>query len=203
MANQPALSQPHFETHAALIAALEALTGDPLEAAGTNICIYRGNPQASLMIIGEGPGAEEDRLRKPFVGPSGQLLDRILQAVNFDPATDVYITNVIKRRPPHNRNPTPAEINAYAPYLFEQIRLIDPKIIMLTGKFAMLTILDEKRGITKVRGQWYERQDRWIMPVFHPAYLLRNPEKHPGSPKALMWDDIRAIRAKYDELTRP
>lgn len=189
-----------FSTHADLVAALENLTDDPLESAGTNICIFRGNPQADLMLIGEGPGAEEDRQRKPFVGRSGQLLDKILEAVGFNPETDVYVSNTVKRRPPDNRNPTRQELAYYAPYLFEEIRLVNPKIIMLTGKFAMQTILNEKRGITKVRGQWFEYDGRWVMPVFHPAYLLRNPEKKPGSPKALMWDDIRAVRAKYDEL---
>ena len=200
MFNQLSLTQPHFPTHQALVEALQNLTGDPLEPWGGNMVIYRGNPAAKLMIIGEGPGAEEDRLRKPFVGRSGQLLDKILRAVHFDPETDVYITNVVKRRPPENRDPTPEEINFYAPYLFEEIRLVDPKIIMLTGRYAMLTILGEKRGITKVRGQWFERGGRWIMPMFHPAYLLRNPQRTPGSPKALTWDDIRAVRARYDEL---
>jgi DNA polymerase len=191
---------PPFATHAELVEALLALSGDPLESFGGNMCIFRGNPQARLMIIGEGPGSEEDRLRKPFVGPSGQLLDKILQAVQFDPQKDVYITNVVKRRPPANRDPLPAEIAYYAPFLLEEIRLIDPRLIMLTGRHAMMTILNEKRGITKVRGTWYERDGRWMMPIFHPAYLLRNPERTPGSPKALMWDDIRAVRAKYDEL---
>ena len=197
MTNQ---SERRFSSHEELVRALENLSGDPLESAGGNICIYRGNPEAELMIIGEGPGAEEDRQRKPFVGRSGQLLDQILRAVGFDPETDVYITNTVKRRPPHNRNPKPEELDYYAPYLFEEIRLVAPKIIMLTGKYALQVILNEKQGITKVRGKWYERDSRWIMPVFHPAYLLRNPEKRPGSPKALMWDDIRAVRAKYDEL---
>jgi DNA polymerase len=191
---------PPFATHAELVEALLALSGDPLESFGGNMCIFRGNPQARLMIIGEGPGSEEDRLRKPFVGPSGQLLDKILQAVQFDPQKDVYITNVVKRRPPANRDPLPAEIAYYAPFLLEEIRLIDPRLIMLTGRHAMMTILNEKRGITKVRGTWYERDGRWMMPIFHPAYLLRNPERTPGSPKALMWDDIRAVRAKYDVL---
>jgi DNA polymerase len=190
----------HFANHAQLVAALESLTGDPLEAAGGNICICRGNPQADLMIIGEGPGAQEDRQRKPFVGPSGQLLDQILQAAGFNPETDVYITNTVKRRPPRNRDPQPDELAYYAPYLFEEIRLVDPKIIMLTGKYAMTVILGEKRGITKVRGTWYEQDGRWVIPVFHPAYLLRNPQKTPGSPKALMWQDIQTIRAKYEEL---
>lgn len=200
MFGQMSLLNPKYETHAELVADLEQLSGDPLESAGTNIVIYRGNPEARLMIIGEAPGAEEDRQRKPFVGRSGQLLDKILAAVNFDVENDVYVTNVVKRRPPENRDPTPDEINYYQPFLMEQIRLLNPGIIMLTGRYAMLTILGEKRGITKVRGQWFERDGRWIMPVFHPAYLLRNPSRTPGSPKSLMWEDIQAIRDKYDEL---
>jgi DNA polymerase len=127
-------------------------------------------------------------------------LDQILQAAGFNPETDVYITNTVKRRPPRNRDPQPDELAYYAPYLFEEIRLVDPKIIMLTGKYAMTVILGEKRGITKVRGTWYEQDGRWVIPVFHPAYLLRNPQKTPGSPKALMWQDIQTIRAKYEEL---
>lgn len=200
MFQQLPIDTPQFSSHAELVAAIKAITGDPLEPWGGNIVVYRGNPQAKLMIVGEGPGAEEDRLGKPFVGKSGQLLDKILEAVNFNPETDVYVTNVVKRRPPDNRDPLPNEITFFAPYLFEEIRLIDPKIIVLTGKYAMLTILGEKRGITKVRGTWFERDQRWIIPMFHPAYLLRNPQKTPGSPKALTWDDIRAVRAKYDEV---
>ncbi len=191
-----------FASHQELVEALNNLSGDPLEQWGGNIVIYRGNPAAKLMIIGEGPGANEDRLRKPFVGRSGQLLDQILSAVNFNPEEDVYISNVVRRRPPQNRDPLPEEIAFYAPYLFEEIRLLDPKIILLIGRHAMMTILKEKRGITKVRGQWFQKDNRWIMPMFHPAYLLRNPSKHPGSPKSLTWDDIRAVRAKYDELTK-
>ncbi|HEY85402.1 MAG TPA: uracil-DNA glycosylase [Chloroflexi bacterium] len=189
-----------FASHQELVEALNNLGGDPLEQWGGNIVIYRGNPAAKLMIIGEGPGANEDRLRKPFVGRSGKLLDQILSAVNFNPEQDVYISNVVRRRPPKNRDPLPKEIAFYAPYLFEEIRLLDPKIILLIGRHAMMTILKEKRGITKVRGQWFQKDGRWIMPMFHPAYLLRNPGKRPGSPKSLTWDDIRAVRAKYDEL---
>ncbi len=191
-----------FASHQELVEALNNLSGDPLEQWGGNMVIYRGNPAAKLMIIGEGPGANEDRLRKPFVGRSGQLLDQILSAVNFNPQEDVYISNVVRRRPPQNRDPLPEEIAFYAPYLFEEIRLINPKIILLIGRHAMMTVLKEKRGITKVRGQWFQKDNRWIMPMFHPAYLLRNPGKHPGSPKSLTWDDIRAVRAKYDKLTK-
>ena len=193
-------AQLHFTSHQELVEALNTLSGDPLEQWGGNMVIYRGNPAAKLMIIGEGPGANEDRLRKPFVGRSGKLLDQILSAVNFNPQKDVYISNVVRRRPPQNRDPLPAEIAFYAPYLFEEIRLLNPKIILLIGRHAMMTILKEKRGITKVRGQWFQKEGRWIMPMFHPAYLLRNPSKRPGSPKSLTWDDIRAVRAKYDKV---
>jgi len=197
----PPNTQPvHFNSHAELVSALHALQNDPLSTWGGNMVIHRGSPQARLMLIGEGPGATEDRLQKPFVGRSGKLLDQILQAVDFDPTGDVYITNVVKRRPPENRDPTPAEIDFYAPYLFEEIRLIDPAIILLIGRIAMLTILGEKRGITRVRGQWFQRDGRWVMPMFHPAYLLRNPKKTPGSPKSLTWADIQQVRAKFDEL---
>ena len=200
MFNQISLMQTVYPTHQALVETLKNLTDDPLESTGSNMVIYRGYPKADLMIIGEAPGAEEDKIGKPFVGRSGQLLDKILQAVHFNIETDIYITNTLKRRPPNNRNPKQEELEYYFPFLAEEIRLVGPKIILLAGKYAMLTILQEKRGITKVRGQWVEQGGRWVMPIFHPAYLLRNPRKTPGSPKALMWEDIRAVRAKYDEL---
>jgi DNA polymerase len=152
------------------------------------------------MVIGEGPGANEDRLGKPYVGRSGQLLDKILQSVDFDTETDIYVTNAVFRRPPNNRDPLPAELEYYTPYLMEGIRIVNPKIIMLTGRISMRVILNERQGITKVRGTWYERDGRWVMPLFHPAYLLRNQQRTPGSPKALTWQDIQEIRRKFDEL---
>lgn len=166
----------------------------------THAVVQRGNPEAGLMIIGEGPGQNEDEEGLPFVGKSGQLLDKILQSVKFDPQTDVYVSNVVKCRPPGNRTPTPVEMAACQSYLLEQIRLTDPKIILLTGATAVRAILQDKRGITKIRGQWFEWQNRLTMPIFHPAYLLRNPSREPGKPKWLMWQDIQAVRAKYDEL---
>ncbi|WP_017328017.1 uracil-DNA glycosylase family protein [Synechococcus sp. PCC 7336] len=171
-----------------------------LHTGRTNIVVQRGNPSAAVMIVGEGPGQNEDEQGKPFVGKSGQLLDKILQSVAFDPAEDVYICNVVKCRPPGNRAPTPAEMEACKPYLMEQIRIIDPKIILLTGATAVRAILKEKRGITKIRGQWFEWEGRLAMPIFHPAYLLRNQSRKPGSPKWLMWQDIQAVKAKYEEL---
>jgi DNA polymerase len=166
----------------------------------TNAVIYRGNIQAPLMLIGEGPGQHEDEQGKPFVGKSGQLLDKILQSVNLDVEQDVFICNVVKCRPPENRDPTPQEAEACKGYLFEQIRLVNPKIILLTGKIALRTLLGVKEGITKVRGQWIESGDRLYMPIFHPAYLLRNQSKEKGSPKWLMWQDIQAVRRKLDQI---
>lgn len=163
--------------------------------------VSRGNPEADLLIIGEGPGRNEDEQGLPFVGKSGQLLDKILESVGLDPATDVYICNVVKCRPPENRDPTPEEMKACRPYLIEQIRLVDPQIILLTGKISAQSLLGEKRGITKIRGEWRQWEGRWIMPIFHPAYLLRKPERTPGSPKWLMWQDIQAVRQKFDELS--
>ena len=177
---------------------------DPLANAGTNVVISRGNPNAKLLIVGEAPGPQENIQGKPFVGRAGQLLDKILQVANFDPEKDVYITNSVFRLPPGEdgkafRKPTDAEINYYRPYVFEIIRFIDPLIMLLTGNVACQSILG-KTGITTLRGKWSQVQGRWVMPIFHPSYLLRNQSRDPGSPKAQMWDDIREVRRKYDEL---
>lgn len=187
-----------------LVADMMKLEDDPLFPAGTNMVIYRGNPQAKLMIVGEAPGTEEDRKGKPFVGRSGQLLDQILDSAGFDAEKDVFITNSVFRLPPGDdgkplRKPTTDEIMYYKPYLMEIIRLVDPKIMLLTGNVATESILG-KTGITKLRGQWFRVDNRWAMPIFHPAYLLRNPSRDPGSPKALMWQDIKEVRRKYDEV---
>jgi DNA polymerase len=187
-----------------VIDALKRMKDDPLADAGTNIVISRGNPNAKLLIIGEAPGPEENIKGKPFVGRAGQMLDKILQAANFDPEKDVYITNSVFRMPPGAdgkpfRKPTNQEIDYYRPYVFEIIRLIDPRVILLTGSVASQSVLG-KTGVTSLRGKWTQIEERWIMPIFHPSYLLRSPAKGPGSPKALMWDDIRKVRRKYDEL---
>jgi DNA polymerase len=133
------------------------------------------------------------------------MLDKVLEAGNFNPEQDVYITNSVFRMPPGTepgkafRKPTDAEIDYYRPYVFEFIRLIDPFVILLTGNVASQSVL-RKTGITSLRGKWTESKGRWIMPIFHPSYLLRNPSREPGSPKAQMWEDIREVRKKYDEL---
>ena len=194
-----------FQSLDELVDHMMNLEDDPLFPMGTNMVIYRGNPAAKLMIIGEAPGTNEDREGKPFVGRSGQLLDKILAAVNLDSEKDVFITNAVFRLPPGDngkplRKPTPSEITYYKPYIMEIIRLIDPKIILLAGGVATASILEEKRGITKTRGEWREWDGRWVMPIFHPAYLLRNQSRKPGQPKSLTWTDIQNVRAKYDEL---
>jgi uracil-DNA glycosylase family 4 len=166
----------------------------------THAVVGRGNLKAPIMVIGEAPGQNEDETGLPFVGRAGQLLEKILASVKLDIEKDVYICNVIKCRPPQNRVPTNEEIEACKPYLLEQIRLVAPKIILLTGATAVKGLLGDKRGITKIRGTWVEWQECLCMPIFHPSYLLRNPSREVGSPKWLMWQDIRAVRAKYDEI---
>ena len=188
-----------------VIEALMHMKDDPLANAGTNVVISRGNPNAKLLIIGEAPGPEENIKGKPFVGRAGQMLDKVLEAANFDPEKDVYITNSVFRMPPGEdekpfRKPTTEEIDYYRPFVFEIIRLIDPSVILLTGNVACQSVLN-KTGITSLRGKWTEMDGRWIMPIFHPSYLLRNPTRDPGSPKALMWEDIREVRKKYDQLS--
>lgn len=170
-----------------------------LGATRTHAVVGRGNPQADLMIVGEGPGQNEDETGLPFVGKAGQLLDKILESVKLTEA-DVFICNIVKCRPPDNRTPTQEEMDACRPYLMEQIRLVDPRIILLSGASAVRGLIGDKRGITKIRGEWIEWQGRLCMPVFHPAYLLRNPSREKGSPKWLMWQDIQTVKAKLAEI---
>lgn len=189
-----------------LFSEMMQMKDDPLANAGTNVVISRGNPQARLLIIGEAPGPEENIKGKPFVGRAGQLLDKILEAGGFNPETDVFITNSVFRLPPGEdgkafRKPTDKEIEYYRPYVNEIIRLVNPLIMLLTGNVACQSILG-KTGITSLRGQWTQMHGRWVMPIYHPSYLLRNPSREPGSPKAQMWDDIREVRRKYDDLLK-
>jgi DNA polymerase len=167
----------------------------------THVVISRGNPTASLMIIGEGPGENEDLQGQPFVGKAGQLLDKILASVGLDSNQDAFICNIVKCRPPGNRKPTPEEMAACVPWLHEQIRLVDPKIILLAGATAVQGLIGDKRGITKIRGEWMVWNGYACLPVFHPAYLLRNPSREKGSPKWLMWQDIQAVKQRLDALT--
>jgi DNA polymerase len=166
----------------------------------THAVYGQGNPHARLMLIGEGPGAQEDAMGLAFVGQAGQLLTKVLASVGFDREQDCFITNVVKHRPPGNRVPTPDEMAACKPYLIEQIEAINPRIILLLGATALKGVLD-RTGITKLRGEWLQHEGRWYMPVFHPSFLLRNASREPGSPKWLTWQDMRKVRRKYDELT--
>jgi len=195
---------PRFGSLDEALAAIRGLKDDPLANAGTNIVISRGNPKARILLVGEAPGPQENIKGKPFVGPAGQLLDKILQAADFNPETDIYITNSVFRMPPGDdgksfRKPNDKEIEFYRPFVFEIIRLIDPLVILLTGNVACQSVL-QKTGITSLRGKWTEMDGRWLMPIFHPSYLLRNQSREPGSPKSLMWEDIREVRRKFLEL---
>ena len=171
-----------------------------LASTRTHVVISRGNPLARLMLIGEGPGQHEDETGLPFVGRAGQLLDQILSSVGLDQEQDIYICNVVKCRPPGNRKPTPEEMARCRPWLQHQIQLVNPDVVLLAGSTAMTGVLGIKTGITKVRGQWIERQGRAYMPVFHPSFLLRNASRQKGQPKWLTWEDFKAVRARLDKL---
>jgi DNA polymerase len=197
---------PKSSSLQALLDEMMQMTDDPLVDAGTNVVISRGNPEADLMIVGEAPGPQENIQGKPFVGRAGKLLDKILQAAEFDPNRDVYITNSVFRMPPGEsgkafRKPNKEEIEYYKPYLLEIIRLVDPPVMLLAGNVACQSILG-RTGITKMRGEWHQILGRWVMPIFHPSYLLRNPSRKPGAPKSLTWKDFQEIREKYDALVK-
>ena len=169
-----------------------------------NIVFSDGVPNPKLMLIGEAPGFYEDKEGKPFVGKAGQLLDKIFESVGLTRNRDVYICNTIKCRPPENRNPLPEEKEACREYLEAQISIIRPKIILLCGNVAVQSILGDIGGITKIRGRWFEGNDKVygakLMPIFHPSYLLRNDTREKGGPKWLMWQDIQEIKRVYDLL---
>jgi len=166
-----------------------------------NVVLFDGNPQAAVMVIGEGPGHWEDGKGVPFVGRAGQLLTKILESVNLNRKEDTYICNVVKCRPPDNRVPTEEEAEACRPYLEAQIEFVNPRIILLTGATAVRHILKIKEPISRIRGQWFDYANgAKVMPVFHPSYLLRNDSREVGSPKWLMWQDIRKVRKLYDQV---
>ena len=166
----------------------------PLAAGRRNTLLGEGHPHARLMLIGEGPGDQEDRTGRPFVGPAGQLLDRILRAIGLD-RSDVYICNVVKCRPPNNRVPEIEERTACLGYLRQQAALVRPRIIVLLGSTAARTVLDPDIRITRSRGVWHFQKGVWILPTYHPSALLRDPEK-----KRPVWEDFKAIREKMGEL---
>jgi DNA polymerase len=167
------------------------------------VVVGRGNPRARLLLIGEAPGAQEDLEGLPFVGRSGQLLDRLLQSAGIDSNREAYICNVVKCRPPDNRKPSAAELAACRPWLEQQIALVDAPLVLLVGASALQGVLGIKGGITSLRGQWMPWQGRWLMPILHPSYLLRNPSERPGSPKALTLDDLRLVQSRLAQLPAP
>lgn len=152
-----------------------------------NIVFGVGNPRAELVFVGEGPGAEEDLQGVPFVGAAGQLLTKMIEAMGFH-RDEVYICNVVKCRPPGNRNPEPDEVKACEPFLRAQLRAVEPKAIVALGKFAAQTLLRDGTPITRLRGQWREYEGIRLMPTFHPAYLLRQPAE-----KRKAWEDLQQV----------
>ena len=166
----------------------------------SKIVVGRGNPEAKIVIIGEAPGSKEEEIGKPFVGRSGKFLDQLLQNAGFDTRQDVYFCNVIKCRPPKNRRPTKTEIHENLPWLLQQIKLVNPKIIVLVGATASEAILKNKCQISIIRGKWINWEGRLVMPIFHPAYLLRNQSKQEGAPMSLTKSDFLKIKEKIDTL---
>ncbi|HZH16298.1 MAG TPA: uracil-DNA glycosylase [Archangium sp.] len=152
-----------------------------------NIVFGSGNPRAELVFVGEGPGADEDAQGVPFVGAAGQLLTKMIEAMGYR-RDDVYICNVVKCRPPGNRNPEPDEVTACEPFLRSQLRAVQPKVIVALGKFAAQTLLRDTTAITKMRGNWREYEGIKLMPTFHPAYLLRQPAE-----KKKAWEDLQQV----------
>jgi DNA polymerase len=178
---------------------LEALCqkADVLETdlKGTKLVFGVGKPNADLMLIGEAPGAEEDKQGEPFVGKAGQLLNQVLAAINFK-REDVYIANILKHRPPNNRNPKPEERKRSLPFLLRQIDLVNPKVILCLGKVSAQTLLDKNLSLSKMRGKIHEFRNKYeLVATYHPAALLRHPKwKRPT------WEDVQLLRRRYDEL---
>ena len=164
------------------------------------LVVGKGNVFADLLIIGEAPGAKEDLEGKPYVGKSGKLLNELLGKVGIDYLEDIYFCNVIKCRPPNNRKPTSKEINFHKPWLLQQIKLVDPKIIILTGSTAMKTILEVKDPISNLRGKWMKKDGRDIMTIFHPSYLLRFPSRAINKPYELTLKDLKNVSSKLYAL---
>jgi DNA polymerase len=188
------------ESVAALAALVAGFDGCPLKRTATNTVFIDGNPAAPVMIIGEAPGADEDRIGRPFVGRAGQLLDRMLAAIGLD-RSGVLITNVIYWRPPGNRTPTAVEIASCLPFVFRLIALVRPKVLVLSGGTAAGALLAQGQGITRLRGRWYDLavpgldQPVPTLPMFHPSFLLRTPER-----KRETWRDLLSLRSRLDEL---
>lgn len=170
----------------------------PLANNRTHTVFGEGNPNAILMFIGEGPGEEEDRTGRPFVGKAGKLLTQILQSVKIT-REEVFIANMVKCRPPGNRNPESQEIDSCFPYLEAQIAIINPTLIITLGSVPTSYLLNTKEPISKIRGIWQEwRGGKKIFPMFHPSFLLRYNDRSRGSPRYLTWEDIKEVKRNYD-----
>ncbi|TNE30595.1 MAG: uracil-DNA glycosylase [Alphaproteobacteria bacterium] len=183
-----------------LEAALNGFEGCALKRTATNTVFADGNPQAKIMLVGEAPGADEDRLGKPFVGISGQLLDKMLAAIGLDRET-VYITNIVNWRPPGNRAPSASEIAVCLPFTRRHIELVKPDILLFVGGVAAKALLETSQGITRMRGRWTDYKSDGLekavpaMAIFHPAFLLRSPAQ-----KKLAWQDLLAVKKRLAEL---
>ncbi len=164
----------------------------------TNLVFGVGNPEADVMFIGEGPGQQEDLQGEPFVGPSGQLLDKMLEAIQLDRHENIYIGNMVKCRPPQNRDPRPDEQDICIRWLREQVRLIRPKIIVCLGRIAAQRLMDPNFRVTREHGQFVNKKGIWMMGTFHPSALLRNPGNKPAA-----FDDFMSLRNKILELDLP
>lgn len=174
----------------ALMAEAHDCTKCRLAGTRTNVVFGVGNPNADLMFIGEAPGRDEDERGEPFVGRAGQLLTDIIKAMKLT-REDVYIANVIKCRPPENRNPDPDELDACRPFIQRQVEMIQPKVIVTLGRFGLQSLTEKGYGISSVRGQWLEYNGIRLMPTYHPAYLLRNP-----AAKKDVWADMKKVMAE-------
>ena len=187
-------SRPHLLPLAVIREDLGDCTRCKLHTLGRKQIVFGvGNPNADLMFVGEAPGADEDIQGEPFVGRAGQLLTKIIEAIGMK-REDVYIANVIKCRPPGNRNPEPDEVEQCEPFLFRQIDTIKPKVIVALGKFAAQCLLRTSDPITRLRGREYKYRDAILMPTYHPAYLLRTP-----SAKREVWEDMKRVKALLSE----
>lgn len=165
----------------------------PLADGRNQLVFGEGNPSADLMFVGEAPGRDEDLQGRPFVGRAGQLLTRIIEAIGLR-REDVYIANILKCRPPGNRDPETGEVAACSPFLFRQIEAIQPRVVCALGAYAARTLLETERPISKLRGRFHEYRGRLLMPTYHPAYLLRNP-----GAKRPVWEDMQMVRDLLDE----
>ena len=177
---------------------IEKIKNCELKENSTNIVFSDGNPNSKIMIIGEGPGVNEDLESIPFIGKTGELLDKMLLSINLN-RDNVYITNVVNYRPPENRSPTKEEIARYLPYLTRHIEIIDPKILILLGSSALNAVIEDEKKISEIRGKWINKKigkcNTSVIVSFHPAFLMRQPDQ-----KAMSWIDLKMIRKKISDL---